>query len=122
MNMLFAIDEVEALGQRLYESLSISDLNRIERYLQALGEENWKAWCSENAAIAWEILARHGEPLRGYRDVDRRRLTYFLVGKLQKTAALLNTDFNPVKEAKNFRSLVEAASAVVESFERSHWA
>jgi hypothetical protein len=117
--MLFAIDEVEELGDRLYESLSLTDITRLETDLQTLGEASWEQWSKENEAVALEILSRRGEPLHGFKDVERRRLTWLLIEKLKKAAALLNTDFMPVTQAKDVRALVAASSNIVERLEKS---
>lgn len=115
--MLFAIDEVENLGHRIYESLSVEDLNGIEEDLRSLGPEKWRNWCAEHTAFANQILAQQGQPLSGYSVTDRRRFSILLLEKLRKTAALLNTDFQPVSEARDVVTLVNAASALVENLE-----
>ena len=116
---MIATDEVDALGARLYDGLSIEDLNSIQQDLCSVGKQTWEAWCEENTAAAIEIIRTQGQTLGLYPPTERRRLTCLVLSKLRRTAALLNIDFTPVRESKDLAEIVGAASAVVEQLEKS---
>lgn len=117
--MLIAMDDVEDLGTRLYDALSVDDLNTLDRDLRTLGADGWRNWCEENEQVAMEIIRQRGASLAGFPDVERCRLTFFILGKLRRAAALLDTDFSAISRATDLPTLVSAASKVVETLEKS---
>ena len=119
MNMLIALDDVEDLGNRIYDSLSVDDLNILDNDLRSLGAEGWQLWCDSYEPIALEIIKQRGEPLAGYPTVERCRLKFFILGKLRRAAALLNTDFSSVERAADLPTLISAADRVVKFLETS---